>query len=138
VCQVKKVNQMKLAAVILISISLTGCATVKGWVPSFWDDNQSTKIVDVRQKVENLDCAKDQLPQITAIRADLQWFQLYSESKGWRQADVLRVIQPMQETVEDMYKRAQGTQGSKVYCDLKKKVMQQQSKRAAEAVLGRF
>lgn len=129
---------MRILAIALISVSLTGCATVKDWIPSFWDDNQSAKIVDVRQKIENLDCTKDQLPQVAAIRSDLQWFQLYSESKGWRQADVLRVVKPMQETVEDMYKRAQGEQGSKVYCDLKKKVMQQQSKRAAEAVLGRF
>lgn len=129
---------MRIIAVALLSLSLTGCATVKDWIPSFWDDTQSSKIVDVRHKVENLDCSKDQLPQIAAIRSDLQWFQLYSESKGWRQADVLRVIKPMQETVEDMYKRSQGEQGSKVYCELKKKVMQQQSKRAAEAVLGRF
>ena len=127
----------KLVALSLV-VLLTGCASVKNWVPSFWDDSQSAKIVDVRQKVENLDCAKEHLPQVTAIRSDLQWFQLYSESKGWRQADVLRVIQPMQETVEDMYKRSQTTQGSKVYCEIKKKVMQQQTKRAAEAVLGRF
>lgn len=125
-------------AIIIVAATLTGCATVKDWIPSFWDDNQSAKIVDVRHKIEGLDCAKDQLPQIAEIRSDLLWFQLYSESKGWRQADVLRIIKPMQETVEDMYKRAQGQQGSKVYCELKKKVMQQQSKRAAEAVLGRF
>lgn len=129
---------MKLIVLAVLSLSLTGCATVKDWIPSFWDDNQSAKIVDVRHKVENLDCTKEQLPQVSSIRSDLQWFQLYSESKGWRQADVLRVIKPMQETVEDMYKRAQGDQGSKTYCELKKKVMQQQSKRAAEAVLGRF
>jgi len=129
---------MKIVPILLISLTLTGCSTIKGWVPSFWDDNQSAKIVDVRHKVENLDCTKDQLPQITAIRSDLEWFQLYSESKGWRQADVLRVVKPMQETVEDMYKRAQNNQGSKTYCELKKKIMQQQSKRAAEAVLRRF
>ena len=129
---------MKIVPILLISLTLTGCSTIKGWVPSFWDDNQSAKIVDVRHKVENLDCSKDQLPQVTAIRSELQWFQLYSESKGWRQADVLRVVKPMQETVEDMYKRAQDNQGSKTYCELKKKIMQQQSKRAAEAVLGRF
>ena len=127
----------KLVALSLV-VLLTGCASVKSWVPSFWDDSQSAKIVDVRQKVENLDCSKEHLPQVAAIRSDLQWFQLYSESKGWRQADVLRVIQPMQETVEDMYKRSQTAQGSKVYCEIKKKVMQQQTKRAAEAVLGRF
>ena len=113
-------------------------STVKGWIPSFWDDNQSNKIVDVRMSVEKLDCTQDQLPQVTKIRDDLKWFELYSQSKGWRQADVLRVIKPMQETVDDMYKRAKDQQGSKMYCELKKKVMQSQSERAAQAVLGRF
>lgn len=125
-----------IAAIVLVSLS--GCATVKDWIPSFWDDNQSEKIVDVRASVDRLDCTQDQLPQISRIRDDLRWFELYSESKGWRQADVLRVIAPMKETVEDMYKRAQTVQGSKAYCELKKKVMQQQAARAAEAVLGRF
>jgi hypothetical protein len=128
----------KILAVAVIGLSLTGCATVKNWIPSFWDDNQSAKIVDVRASVDQLDCSQDQLPQVSRIRDDLRWFELYSESKGWRQADVLRVIAPMKETVEDMYKRSQGTQGSKIYCELKKKVMQQQAARAAEAVLGRF
>lgn len=128
----------KILIIAVFSLSLTGCATVKNWIPSFWDDNQSAKIVDVRASVDRLDCIQDQLLQVARIRDDLRWFELYSESKGWRQADVLRVIAPMKETVEDMYKRAQGTQGSKTYCELKKKVMQQQAARAAEAVLGRF
>lgn len=128
----------KILITAIVSVSLTGCATVKNWIPSFWDDNQSAKIVDVRASVDRLDCTQDQLPQVARIRDDLRWFELYSESKGWRQADVLRVIAPMKETVEDMYKRAQGTQGSKTYCELKKKMMQQQAARAAEAVLGRF
>jgi hypothetical protein len=128
----------KLIAITAISLTLTGCSTVKGWIPSFWDDNQSAKIVDVRVSVDKLDCEKDQLAQVAKIRDDLKWFEMYSQSKGWRQADVLRIISPMQETVEDMYKRSQNQQGSKIYCELKKKVMQQQASRAAEAVLGRF
>jgi hypothetical protein len=131
----------KSIAIAVVAISLSGCSTmstVKGWIPSFWDDNQSNKIVDVRMSVEKLDCTQDQLPQVTKIRDDLKWFELYSQSKGWRQADVLRVIKPMQETVDDMYKRAKDQQGSKMYCELKKKVMQSQSERAAQAVLGRF
>ena len=128
----------KLIAITAISVTLTGCSTVKNWIPSFWDDNQSSKIIDVRVSVDKLDCEKDQLTQVTKIRDDLKWFELYSHSKGWRQADVLRIIAPMQETVEDMYKRSQNHQGSKMYCELKKKVMQQQASRAAEAVLGRF
>jgi hypothetical protein len=131
----------KILAIVVVALSLSGCSTmstVKGWIPSFWDDNQSNKIVDVRMSVEKLDCTQDQLPQVEKIRNDLKWFELYSESKGWRQADVLRVIKPMQETVDDMYKRAKDQQGSKMYCELKKKVMQSQSERAAKAVLGRF
>jgi len=130
---------MKRILLILSSVLiLSGCATVKSWVPSFWDDNQSAKIVDIRLKVDRIDCTADQLAQITAIRDDLRWFELYSESKGWRQQDVLKIVKPMQETVEDMYKRSQGSAGSKTYCELKKKVMQHQASRAAEAVLGRF
>jgi hypothetical protein len=129
---------MKIFITLALAISLSGCASIKSVIPSFWDDNQSAKIVDVRQSVEQLDCTQDQLIQVSKIRNDLQWFELYSQSKGWRQADVLRIISPIQETVEDMYKRAQGQQGSKVYCELKKRVMQDQAKRAAEAVLGRF
>jgi hypothetical protein len=124
--------------IILFALTLSGCSTVKGWIPSFWDDNQSAKIIDVRQAVDRLDCGREQLPQVAEIRNNLRWFELYSESKGWRQADVLRVIKPMQETVEDMYKRAESQQGSKTYCEIKKKVMQQQAQRAAAAVLGRF
>jgi hypothetical protein len=129
---------MKIFVILALTISLSGCASIKSVIPSFWDDNQSARIVDVRQSVEQLDCTQDQLAQVGKIRNDLQWFELYSQSKGWRQADVLRIISPIQETVEDMYKRAQTQQGSKVYCELKKRVMQDQAKRAAEAVLGRF
>jgi hypothetical protein len=131
----------KSLAIAAMAMLLSGCSTVstvKGWIPSFWDDNQSAKIVDVRMSVEKLDCSQDQLPQVVKIRDDLQWFHLYSQSKGWRQADVLRVIKPMQETVDDMYKRAKDQQGSKLYCELKKKVMQSQAERAASAILGRF
>lgn len=128
----------KILVTALVSLSLTGCSTIKEWVPSFWDDNQSAKIIDVRLSVERLDCEKEQLPQVSKIRDDLKWFELYSKSKGWRQADVLRVIEPMQETAEDMYKRARDQQGSKVYCEIKKKIMQQQAERASSAILGRF
>lgn len=128
----------RIVAIGSIALLLSGCSTVKGWIPSFWDDNQSAKIVDVRMGVDRLDCSQDQLPQISKIRDDLRWFQLYSESKGWRQADVLRIISPIQETVEDMYKRSKEQQGSKVYCELKKKVMQSQTEKASKAILGRF
>lgn len=122
----------------LCVLALSGCSTIKGWVPSFSDPNQSAKIVDVRLAVDRLDCSKDQLPQVSRIRDDLRWFELYSDSKGWRQNDVLKLVSPMQATVEDMYKRSLTQQGTVGYCELKKKIMQQQAERAASAILGRF
>ena len=125
--------------IIIFALSLlTGCSTVKSWIPSFWDDNQSSRIIDVRLAVDRIDCAQPQLAQAGRIRDDLRWFELYSQSKGWRQQDVLRLIKPMQETVDDWYKRSLDQQGSRGYCEIKKKILQQQSERAAQAVLGRF
>ncbi len=107
-------------------------------VPSFWDDNQSAKIVDVRYSVEILDCSKPHLPQAEKIEMDILWFQLYGESKGWRQQDVLKLVKPLQDTVTDFVKRSKAGEGTEGYCNIKKKIMQTQAKRAAEAVLGRF
>jgi hypothetical protein len=44
----------------------------------------------------------------------------------------------MKETVDDFYKRSTEKQGTKTYCEIKKKVMILQSDKAASAVLGRF
>lgn len=123
---------------ILALISLSGCATVTNWVPSFWDNNQSAKITDVRLKVDRIDCDGNQLAQATVIRDDLRWFQLYSESKGRLQKDVLRLVEPIQGTVEDWYKRSQEGLGNKGYCEIKKKILQQQTERAAKGILGRW
>ena len=122
---------------LLLVIALTGCASITSVVPSFWDDNQSARIVDVRLAVERVDCA-NALPGVSRVRDDIEWFRLYSTSKGSLQKDVLAVIQPMQETAEDWYKRTAQGSTSKAYCELKKSVMQQQSARAASAVLGRW
>ena len=121
---------------VLITFMLASCASVQSWVPSFWDDNQSAKIVDVRLNIEQVDCV-NALPGVTRVRDDLAWFALYSESKGVLQKDMIRLITPMQATVEDWHKRT--VQGSSTtYCELKKSVMRQQAQRAAAAVLGRW
>jgi hypothetical protein len=126
------------AIILTLTLLLTGCATVQSWVPSFWDVNQSARITDVQLAVDRLDCAGDQLSQVTRIRDDLRWFELYSRSKGAVQQDVLRLITPMQDTVEDMYKRNTEGRGSKTYCELKRRVMQQQAARAAAGIQGRW
>ena len=129
---------MKKFLVILSLAGLSGCSTVVGWVPSFWDDNQSAKIIDVRQKVENIDCKVPQLAQATTILNDIQWFELYSKSKGIRQNDVLRIVAPMKETTADWAKRSAEKEGSEAYCNLKKRALKLQAERAASAILGRY
>jgi len=128
----------KILLIGLITVSVSGCSTVKGWIPSFWDDNQSAKIIDIRKAAEDIDCKQPQLPQVKKVQDQIVWFQLYSESKGWRQQDVLKIVSPMKETVDDWAKRSADKEGSVTYCELKKKTVQGQAKRAAEAVLGRF
>lgn len=128
---------MRLLSLIL-AVSLTGCASIKEMIPSFQDPNQSAKIIDVRQSVAQLDCKQPHAPQVKVIKDNLQWFVMYSESKGWRQNDVIRLVQPMQETVDDFYKRSTEKQGSETYCEIKKKLMSTQADKAATAVLGRF
>ena len=129
----------KLFAILSI-VLLQGCAGLTGLIPSFWDDNQSHRIISVRLDIERVDCKSTQLPQVIKIRDDLAWFKMYSESKGGRQADVILLTKPMTETVEDWYKRVavEGHRDNPVYCDLKKRVLQEQSARAAKAILGRF
>ena len=131
---------MKKLLVIFAFTLLSGCAGLTGLIPSFWDDNQSAKIISVRLDIERVDCKREQLPQVITIRDDLAWFKLYSESKGGRQADVIALTTPMIATVEDWHKRVslEGHKDNPIYCDLKKRVLQEQSTRAAKAVLGRF
>ena len=127
---------MKKISIVLFLIFLQGCSTM---LPSFWDDNQSKKIIDVRQSVMQLDCQQKHLPQVKIIKDQIEWFQLYSESKGFLQNDVLAVVKPMQETVDEFQKRSAGKdQGSVSYCEIKKKILIKQSSIAARAVLARF
>ena len=128
---------MKLITALIIAVLLTGCATVQSWIPSFWDDNQSARIVDVRLAVARVDCT-NALPGVARIRDDIEWFKLYSSSKGALQKDVLAVIAPMGETAEEWYTRTATGTPSKTYCELKKSIMQQQAARAASAILGRW
>jgi len=131
---------MKRTLLILTVLLLQGCAGLTGMIPSFWDDNQSHRIISVRLDIERLDCKSAQHAQVVKIRDDLAWFRLYSESKGGRQADVIALTKPMSETVEDWYRRVstEGHKDNAIYCDLKKRVLTEQSARAAKAVLGRF
>lgn len=126
--------------ILAISImTLTGCATVQSWIPSFWDDNQSAAIVTIRQITHNIDCEQDQLWQSERLVNSLQWFRLYGESKGTVQRDVLDLVKPMEKTAQDWRDRNQSQAPASVaYCETKKRILRHQADRAAAAVLGRW
>jgi hypothetical protein len=125
----------RLFIAVTLAFALTGCTSI---IPSFWDDNQSVAIIDARFAVEQLDCSKPHAPQVKVIKDRLEWFVLYSESKGKLQRDVQILVEPMQETVDDFYKRSLEKEGSKAYCEAKKRIMQSQSSVAAKGILGRW
>jgi hypothetical protein len=129
---------MKRILLIAAVVTLSGCSTIQGWIPSFWDDNQAAKITDVRLTVDRIDCSKDQLAQAVQLRDQLRWFELYSTSKGSLQRDVIQLVKPIQDTTEDWYKRSLEGQGSVGYCNIKKKILEQQTARAAKGILGRW
>ena len=115
----------KLLLVGLVAL-LQGCATfsfqnIKDQIPSFWDDNQSRSVIDIRQSVEKLNCKEPHAPQVKVIKDNIQWFILYSDSKGTK--DVLTLVKPMESTVDDFYKRSLEKQGTEIYCDIKKKIL---------------
>lgn len=121
--------------ILAFVVLLTGCTTVQNWIPSFWDDNQSNYIAQTRLSVELIDCSVAQKPQVQRVQQDLRLFQLYSESKGFAQADVLRVVEPMKLTVDEWAKRGEG---STMYCKIKRDLLITQGERAASVILGRW
>jgi hypothetical protein len=132
---------MKRLVLIGLVALLQGCATfsfqnIKDQIPSFWDDNQSRSVIDIRQSVEKLNCKEPHAPQVKVIKDNIQWFILYSDSKGTK--DVLTLVKPMESTVDDFYKRSLEKQGTEIYCDIKKKILITQSSTVAKTVIGRF
>jgi len=139
---------MKIFMGLFLALSLSSCAgaikagsaasTVATFVPSFWDDNQSSKIIDVALEVDKLDCSQPHAPQALKLKHNLRWFELYSKHKGFLQRDVLELVAPMQKTVDDFYNRSKTKQGSTKYCERKKQILVKQATEAAEAVMWRF
>ena len=72
----KIVAQSTVTAIVLISLivlTMSGCSTIKDKIPSFWDDNQSRAVIDIRQSVLDLDCKQPHLPQVAIIKKHMDW-----------------------------------------------------------------
>jgi len=127
---------MKKFLVVLAVVSLTGCSTIKDWIPVRWDANQSQSITTIQQTTRNFDCKGDIAQQAKDLSGKIQWFTIYSESKPTR--DVIGPIGHMNDTVKELVDRSSKGPVSPMYCEIKKKLMIQQADMVAHTVQGRF
>lgn len=127
----------------LLFLTLSGCNSIGidsmyKFIPSFWDDNQSAAITNIRNDIVYIDCNKPQLQQARNLEHDANWFILYSESKGITQGDVIAVVKPIRDTATEWVDRAMIKEPSRAYCKIKKDILNSQAETAAKAVLGRY
>jgi len=127
---------MKQLATLLVVLALTGCASIMEKIPSRWDVNQAKVITDLQQQTRNFDCKGDQTTQVNAIAKNLEWFNIYSQTKPTR--DISKLTNTVNDTVKEYQERLTKGPVSPLYCDLKKKIIQQQVDIIAGSVQGRF
>jgi len=101
-------------------------------IPSFWDDNESYSVAQIRHSVEQIDCDTTYSNQVNNLISDIRFLQLYSESKG--SDDILEMVDPMMETAKGLANKEE----NKVFCSIKKKTLQKQSALIADATMERF
>jgi PBP1b-binding outer membrane lipoprotein LpoB len=127
---------MKRIAAVILFISLTGCASIMEMIPSGWDVNQAKVITDIQQQTRHFDCKADLKPQVDQLAKDVEWFDIYAKTKPTR--DIAKLTGTITDTVKELQERVTKGSVSPLYCDLKKKIIQQQADILAKSVQGRF
>jgi hypothetical protein len=127
---------MKQLLAVVAFISLTGCASIMEYIPSGWDVNQAKSITDIQLEVRHFDCRAELKPQVDQLAKDIEWFDIYAKTKPTR--DIAKLTGTINETVKELQDRVKAGPVSPMYCDLKKKIIQQQTDIIAKSVQGRF
>ena len=127
---------MKKLIVILAVLGLSGCASIMELIPSRWDVNQAKVITDIQLQARHLDCKADLAPQVNKLAQDVEWFDIYAKTKPTR--DISKLTGTITTTVKELQDRVKAGSVSPLYCDLKKKIIQQQADILAGSVQGRF
>ena len=127
---------MKRLLVLCALVALTGCASIMEYIPSGWDANQAKSITDIQQQARHIDCKTDLAPQVNRLAQDVEWFDIYSQTKPTR--DINKLTGVITDTVKELQERVAKGPVSPLYCDLKKKIIQQQADILAKSVQGRF
>ena len=126
---------MKKYLLIPLFATLSGCSALSTLIASSWDTNQSKVSIDIRQSIAQLDCANLQIGDVKRIQDQVQWLSLYNESK--ETIDISRVTAPLAVTVDEFYVHTQKNPTSKVYCELKRKILSEQALIVSKAIIRR-
>ena len=127
---------MKKLIVVCAFFALTGCASIMEYIPSGWDVNQAKVITDIQLQVRHFDCKSELAPQVQQLARNVEWFDIYSQTKPTR--DINKLTGVIKDTVKELQERIAKGPVSPLYCDLKKKIIQQQADILAKSVQGRF
>ena len=127
---------MKKILIVITFLSLTGCASIMEMIPSGWDANQAKVITDIQLEVRHFDCKAELKPQVDQLAKDVEWFDIYAKTKPTR--DIAKLTGTITDTVNELKDRVAKGPVSPLYCDLKKKIIQQQVDIIAKSVQGRF
>ena len=127
---------MKRLVLVCAFFALTGCASIMEYIPSSWDVNQAKVITDIQLQVRHFDCKADLAPQVNKLAQDVEWFDIYAKTKPTR--DIAKLTGTITDTVTELKDRVAKGPVSPLYCDLKKKIIQQQADILAKSVQGRF
>ena len=127
---------MKKLITVIAFLSLTGCASIMEYIPSGWDVNQARSITDIQQQARHIDCRIDLKSQVDQLAKKIEWFDIYSQTKPTR--DINKLTGTIKDTVKELQERVAKGPVSPLYCDLKKKIIQQQADILAKSVQGRF
>jgi uncharacterized protein YceK len=129
-------NNIKKLLVILALVSLTGCASIMEMIPSRWDANQAKVITDIQVQTNHFDCKGDQAQQLRSLALNIEWFNTYAKTKPTK--DIAKLTGTVTATVKEYQDRLKAGPVSPLYCDLKVKIIKQQTDILAGSVQGRF
>jgi PBP1b-binding outer membrane lipoprotein LpoB len=127
---------MKRLIAVVAFLSLTGCASIMDMIPSRWDANQAQMITNIQLEVRHFDCKIELKPQVDQLARHVEWFDIYAKTKPTR--DIAKLTVTVTDTVKELQDRVNKGSVSPLYCDLKKKIIQQQTDIIARSVQGRF
>ena len=127
---------MKKLIVILAVVGLTGCASVMEMIPSRWDVNQAKVITDIQVQTNHFDCKGDQAAQLAGLAINVEWFDIYAKTKPTK--DIAKLTGTIVTTVKEYQDRLKTGPVSPMYCDIKLKIIKQQTDILAGSVQGRF